>query len=71
MIQARRENSGGGEMPAILNSHPLDRQRLAAIAEMARARGWSGAGQTTPLPRGFDAWMKDAAGRAAAVERQR
>jgi len=71
VIQARRENSGGGEMPAILNSHPLDRQRLAAIADLARARGWSGAGQTTPLPRGFDAWMKDAAGRAAAVERQR
>lgn len=66
VIQAQRERSGGGDMPAIFSSHPLDRQRLQAMADLAREQGWSGSGQTTPLPVAFDSWMKDAAGRAAA-----
>lgn len=65
LIQAQRERSGSGEMPAIFSSHPLDRQRLQAMADLAREQGWSGSGRTTLLPVAFDAWMKDAAGRAA------
>jgi predicted Zn-dependent protease len=69
LMQVQRERSGSGEMPAIFSSHPLDRERLQAMADLAREQGWSGAGQTTPLPVAFDAWMKDAASRAASGER--
>ena len=52
-------------MPAIFSSHPLDEQRLEAISELARERGWPETGETTPLPAAFGRWMSEAAARAA------
>jgi len=64
VIHAQRDRSGSGEMPAIFSSHPLDRQRLEAISELARERGWSETGDTIPLPQAFGRWMNEAATRA-------
>ena len=71
VIHAQRDRPGSGEMPAIFSSHPLDRQRLQAMADLALEQGWSRARQTTPLPVAFDTWMKDAAASAAAGDRER
>jgi len=68
VIQAQRENSGVEEMPAIFSSHPLDGQRLEAIGLLARKRGWSETGGTTPLPADFGRWLGEAAIRAAETE---
>ena len=65
VIRAQRDKSGREEMPAIFSSHPLDEQRLEAISELARERGWSETGETTPLPAAFGRWMSEAAARAA------
>ena len=65
-IRAERERAGVGEPPAIFNSHPLDAQRRRAIAELARRRGWSPDGATTPLPAAFAAWVRASSASAAA-----
>jgi predicted Zn-dependent protease len=41
---------GIGNLPAVLRSHPLDQDRIDAIAQMAAANGWSLQGPTQPLP---------------------
>jgi Zn-dependent protease with chaperone function len=58
LMQSERGKTAGSEQPAIFSSHPLDRQRLAAIAETAREKGWSLSGQITPLPAAFADWMQ-------------
>jgi predicted Zn-dependent protease len=65
VIHAQRDSSGREELPAIFSSHPLDQQRIEAISELAHARVWSEAGETTPLPPAFGRWMAEAADRAA------
>jgi predicted Zn-dependent protease len=64
VIRAQREYSGDSEMPAIFSSHPLDAQRLEAIAELAQERGWTTTGEATPLPLEFGRWMAEATARA-------
>ena len=71
VLHEARENSGAGELPAIFSSHPLDGQRLQAIADAVRDHDWSDNGETTPLPSGFADWMRDAETRAAAVPEAR
>jgi len=41
---------GIGSLPAILRSHPLDQDRIDAIARIAAANGWPMQGPTQPLP---------------------
>ena len=43
-------NRGSGNMPAILRTHPLDQDRIDAIARNAAANGWPMQGATRPLP---------------------
>lgn len=71
ILRAERERSGSGEMPAFFSSHPLDRDRMQAILATSRQQGWRDDGQATPLPADFNAWMQDAADRAAMPEAQR
>ena len=66
VMHVAREITGTDELPAIFSSHPLDRQRLQAIADAVRARGWLDTGATTPLPGEFSAWMQESAARAEA-----
>jgi len=66
VMHEARENAGTDELPAIFSSHPLDGQRLQAIADAVRARGWLDTGATTPLPGEFSAWMQESAARAEA-----
>lgn len=40
----------GGEGPALLSTHPLSRERIAAIRALAEAEGWPLDGERTPLP---------------------
>ena len=60
VIEAARDRAGDGELPAVFSSHPLDRQRLNAIAKLAEENAWSRSGATTPLPARFADWMKAA-----------
>ena len=39
------------------STHPLDADRIEAIAGQAAAAGWSTAGELTPLPDGFADWL--------------
>lgn len=64
VIQAERRKANAGEPPAIFNSHPLDDQRLQAIAAAASAHGWLEVGTVQALPAEFSDWMEDAARRA-------
>ena len=41
---------GIGNLPAVLRSHPLDQDRIDAIARAAGANGWALQGPTQPLP---------------------
>jgi len=41
---------GIGNLPAILRTHPLDQDRIDAIARIAGANGWPMQGPTQPLP---------------------
>ncbi len=41
---------GIGDLPAVLRSHPLDQDRIDAIARAAGANGWALQGPTQPLP---------------------
>jgi predicted Zn-dependent protease len=41
---------GIGNLPAILRTHPLDQDRIDAIARIAAANGWPMQGPTQPLP---------------------
>jgi predicted Zn-dependent protease len=56
--------SGRDEPPEILSSHPLNRERIAAIEARARAEGWPLDGDSTPLPPVLaalrDLWYKTA-----------
>lgn len=40
----------GGEGPALLSTHPLGRERIAAIEALAEAKGWPLEGERMPLP---------------------
>jgi predicted Zn-dependent protease len=46
--------SGTGEPPALLGTHPLGKDRIAAIRERAEARNWPVQGEATPLPPALD-----------------
>ncbi len=47
----QKENTSAiGELPAILRTHPLDQDRVDAIASYAAANGWPMQGPTQPLP---------------------
>ena len=56
------EERGGSRVPPWLGcfttTHPLDAERIDAIAELADERGWPRTGETTPLPEGFDEWLE-------------
>ncbi len=41
---------GIGNLPAVLRSHPLDQDRIDAIARAAGANGWALQGPTQPMP---------------------
>ena len=41
---------GIGNLPAVLRTHPLDQDRIDAIARAAGANGWALQGPTQPLP---------------------
>ena len=43
-------DKAGGEGPALLSTHPLSRERIAAIEALAEAEGWSLEGERTLLP---------------------
>ncbi len=49
----------GGEPPELLSTHPLSRERIEALAAMARQRGWPDEGQTRPLAPGIAALSED------------
>ena len=68
VMHEARERADVDELPAVFGSHPLDHQRLQAIADAVRAQGWSDSGATTPLPGQFSAWMQESAARAEARE---
>lgn len=55
------EKRGASRVPdwigRFTSTHPLDADRIRAIAERAAASGWSTEGETTPLPAGFDDWL--------------
>ena len=55
------ERRGGSRVPDWLgrftSTHPLDADRIRAIAERAEASGWPTEGAATPLPAGFDDWL--------------
>ncbi|MDJ0608543.1 MAG: M48 family metallopeptidase [Kiloniellales bacterium] len=50
--EARRS---GGEPPELLSTHPLSRERIEALAALARQRGWPSEGETQPLAPGIAA----------------
>ena len=68
LIQQKRRHAGRGEPPAIFSSHPLDRQRLDAIADSVRQNGWADTGKVTPLPDAYPTWMADLARHGGAAE---
>mgnify|MGYP006924544903 CR=1 FL=1 len=39
------------------STHPLDADRIRAMAEIAAAEGWATEGEITPLPAEFDDWL--------------
>ena len=55
------ERRGSSRVPdwigRFTSTHPLDADRIRAIAERAVASGWDTTGSTTPLPADFDAWL--------------
>lgn len=56
-LQEERRGRGTGEQPAFFSTHPLDEQRIASIARVAREQGWADDRTTTPLPAGFKNWL--------------
>jgi beta-barrel assembly-enhancing protease len=47
----QKESARGiGDVPAVLRTHPLDQDRIDAIARTAAANGWALQGPTQPLP---------------------
>jgi len=54
-IQAQRDSD---EPPAFFNSHPLDEDRLAAIAQTASQNGWPQTGEISEIP---DFWSEKGA----------
>ena len=44
------EQKGQNEPPAFLSTHPLSRDRIAALETLAAVQGWARDGATTPLP---------------------
>ncbi|MCB1802074.1 MAG: M48 family metallopeptidase [Gammaproteobacteria bacterium] len=64
VIQNERRTAGSAEPPAIFNSHPLDAQRLQAIADEARDHDWVDTGSVTPLPADYASWMAELKQRA-------
>lgn len=68
VIQAQRGADDSSEQPAVFSTHPLDRQRLQAIEQTARERGWAREGELTPLPTAFRRWMDEAASAAQSAD---
>ena len=60
-LLAAQSDAGRGEPPEILSSHPLNRDRIAAIEALARTKGWSLDGEPTPLPPALAALTDSAA----------
>lgn len=50
ILQAEAEKQGEGAPPAILQTHPLSRERIDAIGRIATQQGWAAQGPLTPLP---------------------
>ena len=55
VFQEEARRTGGGEPPELLSTHPLSRERIQALAALARQRGWPSEGQTRPLAPGIAA----------------
>ena len=55
------EKRGESRLPDWLarftSTHPLDADRIRAMAEIAAAEGWATEGEITPLPAEFDDWL--------------
>lgn len=66
-ILAARSDSG--ELPAIFSSHPLDRERIEAIARTADERDWPVDGAVTPLPPAYRDWLEQTRHEAEAGDR--
>ena len=58
MVAAQRsERRAPDWLERFTTTHPLDADRIAAIAERAAASGWATTGPLTPLPDDFASWL--------------
>jgi Zn-dependent protease with chaperone function len=60
LFMAQRARTDTGKLDSFFSTHPLDRDRIEALAELSREQGWRSEGELTPLPDGFSKWLEAA-----------
>lgn len=59
LIAEKRDDDGVPPwLGRFVSTHPLDADRVAEIARLAEASGWSVEGEVTPLPDEFQTWLE-------------
>ncbi len=58
LFMQQRQGGSSGQFENFVSTHPLDQQRIAQIDRVARDNRWSVSGQLTPLPDGFQQWLR-------------
>lgn len=57
LFMAQRDSAGAGALDGFFSTHPLDKDRIAALGRVSGELGWFSKGATTPLPDAFLQWL--------------
>ncbi len=58
LFAAQKDAENSRRWERFFSTHPLDEERISAIAELAAASGWSSDGALIALPEGFSEWLE-------------
>ncbi len=58
LFMQQRERGAGTQFEKFVSTHPLDKERIDQINELARENGWLDIGDLTPLPNEYRSWLQ-------------